>query len=71
MRNCKTPKKEAIQSEDYATIHVEKRDISQYPLASCTPPYRGRGPPNDEAATICGEFQCTDRSPARENNFYH
>jgi hypothetical protein len=29
---------EAVQSEDYDVIHAKKRDVSQYPLASCTPP---------------------------------
>jgi hypothetical protein len=38
MRNCKTPMGEAVQSEDYAAIHAEKRDVSQYPLTSYTPP---------------------------------
>jgi hypothetical protein len=63
--------KEVVQSVDYAAVHVEKIGVLQYPLASCTPPQRGRGPPNDEVAIICGEFQCIDRSPARENNFCH
>jgi hypothetical protein len=26
---------EAVQSEYYAAIHAKKRDVSQYPLASC------------------------------------
>jgi hypothetical protein len=36
LRNCKTPRKQVAQSVDYAAIHDERRNVSQFPPTLCT-----------------------------------